>query len=272
MGWNGSGGGSTPVKPKATAKNPSPVRGLIAGLVVVVIGLLGAWYFLGGDSSVAERQGKDRGLIKEATPVKARKQMEKQKRRTVVKTGDKLKDALAEVEASDELVQISVPVRKSKKPIPPLQFNSGVEQVMCWVFSRRLGDAPPPLPSISETELNQMAEILTTKMEIKEDDDEAVKEVKETVNLAKKEMAKFIGDGGTPDEFLRYYVEQQTLAFDEFMEAQRQYQDIHDEDPAMAAEFAKKANEILAKRGIKPIEEEPEEEDEPASDTAQPTI
>ena len=62
-GWNGSGmgGNSTPVKPKVTAKKPSPVRGLEAGAVLVaaVIGCYVA-IFSGSDAPSQEAKASSR--------------------------------------------------------------------------------------------------------------------------------------------------------------------------------------------------------------------
>ena len=62
-GWNGSGMGgySTPIKPKAEAKNPSPVRGLVAGAVLIaaVIGCYFA-FFSGSDAPSQEAKASSR--------------------------------------------------------------------------------------------------------------------------------------------------------------------------------------------------------------------
>ena len=63
MGWNGSDrrGNSTPVQPKAAAKKPSPVRGLVAGAVLVaaVIGCYVA-IFSGSDAPSQEAKASSR--------------------------------------------------------------------------------------------------------------------------------------------------------------------------------------------------------------------
>ena len=71
-GWNGSGGASTPQKPKVTAKKPSPIRGIAAGLVVVaaVIGCYFA-FFSSSEKPLVEKAEKERGRIKEVTPAAA---------------------------------------------------------------------------------------------------------------------------------------------------------------------------------------------------------
>ena len=62
-GWNGSGmgGNSTPQKPKVAAKKPSPIRGLVAGAVLVaaVIGCCFA-FFSGSDAPSQEAKASSR--------------------------------------------------------------------------------------------------------------------------------------------------------------------------------------------------------------------
>lgn len=48
MGWNGSGGTAAQEKPKASAKKPSPIRGLVAGLVVVALAAGAYFAFFSG--------------------------------------------------------------------------------------------------------------------------------------------------------------------------------------------------------------------------------
>ena len=93
MGWNGSDrrGNSTPVKPKGKyppseasfakqsgyrgAKKPSPIRGLVAGVLVCVLAV-GAYlvFFAGSENSKTERVEKESGRIKEVRPAAPRTQ------------------------------------------------------------------------------------------------------------------------------------------------------------------------------------------------------
>ena len=56
MSWNGSGQkGVAPAKPKVAAKKPSPVRGVIAGLVVVAAVCVAYFAFFSGNEKVPEK-------------------------------------------------------------------------------------------------------------------------------------------------------------------------------------------------------------------------
>ena len=79
MGWNGSGQkGAAPVQPKVTTKKPSPIRGLVAGGLVIVLAAVAYFaFFSGSEKPQKERTAeKERGRIKEVTPAAAPKAAE----------------------------------------------------------------------------------------------------------------------------------------------------------------------------------------------------
>lgn len=68
MGWNGSGQkGAAPVQPKVTTKKPSPIRGLIAGAVVVALAV-GAFFIF-----TSERCPQDERVSKEKSSIEDRR-------------------------------------------------------------------------------------------------------------------------------------------------------------------------------------------------------
>lgn len=79
MAWNGSGGGgSAPQKPKAATKKPSPVRGLVAGLVIVLAAGAYFAFFTGSEKPQKTVEQKKPSRIKEVTPAAAPKTESKQ--------------------------------------------------------------------------------------------------------------------------------------------------------------------------------------------------
>ena len=72
-GWNGSDRkGAAPVQPNVVAKKPSPVRGLIAGLVVVAAACVAYFaFFSGSEKPQNVKAEKERGRIKEVKPAAA---------------------------------------------------------------------------------------------------------------------------------------------------------------------------------------------------------
>ena len=70
MGWNGSGQkGAAPAQPKVTAKKPSPIRGLVAGCLVIILAAIAYFaFFSGSEKPQSEKSDKGRSRIKEVTP------------------------------------------------------------------------------------------------------------------------------------------------------------------------------------------------------------
>ena len=264
QGWNRPKPGDEVAKKNGGGQGNVLLKGLVAGLIVVV-GAVATWWFLGGGSAGETPSPQASRQIREVKPAKGRTPVEK-KRREVVKTGDRLKDALAEVEASSELVTISAPPKREAKLTNSRAnrfYKNGVEQLLNWVAMTEPGDMPMPMPFLSEEDKADLVNILSIPCSIKDDDDDYLKALKESVNYGKKEMANFVADGGEPDEFFSHYFEQLKQAYETHSEAQTAYGKMVEEDAELAPQFREKVNEMLAQKGIKPIEPdstiEPEE-------------
>ena len=99
-GWNGSDlRGVSPTQPKATAKKPSPIRGLIAGGLVCVLAVCAYFVFF---SHVQDPKGdgteKPRGRIKESVPAKVPKapSAEESRAEKIKKVKEELNDRVKE--------------------------------------------------------------------------------------------------------------------------------------------------------------------------------
>ena len=256
----GTGAGDSVAK----ARRNSLMRGAVAGVAVVALAVA-AWFAVGRRTAPS---GQDAPEDRSATISEVKKAPSwhspsaptnsapraRSKPKTVAAAlenmGDSRIDAAA-VEVVKEVAENIVKTAPSKRA-----FRSGVEQLMSWVFTTELGDMPTPVPPIPESEKKNIASILISKNNIEEDDSERLKDAKQTVDSVKRELAKFIGEGGDPDEFLQYYSRQLRDAFEYRQEAIRQSQELADEDPALADEFISKVNERLESEGIKKISKE----------------
>lgn len=292
MGWNGSGGGSTPIKPNGKyppseasfakqsgyrgAKKPSPVRGLVAGLVVVGLAA-GAYFafFSGAEKPQDEKTAeKERGLIKEVKPAAAPKYAEKVEKAEKPKKAEKpiwerpmpagLDEGQQQVWknrcyyekklATDKRLQKFLANAKPTKST----FNSGVDQVLDWIFSCKVGDGvPPPLPQMGEIERNHLDVLLDSVNEIKDDDSPEIAERKKMVDEVKKELKKYLDEGGKMQDFMQHYYNELVQARALKTEARVQINKMIDEnpnDPGVALEFTEKTNALLENRGITPVE------------------
>ena len=200
--------------------------------------------------TVGDKEPAQRGRSAEAAPPSLAKADEK--RKFAVRT----RDVAVALENVGEFEKPEVV--KSTAPIhidiyTNRYFKTGVEQVMGWVFTCKLGDMPPPLPTFSEEDRMNLAAILISKNEIKDGDDEKAAETKEMVDFAKREMMAFIKEGGDPQQFMEYYHAELRKANEYRTLAVAQAEEIYGDDPEMAQKFIDKINETLDEKGIRPI-------------------
>ena len=258
MGWNGSEGTAAPQKPKVTANKPSPVRGIVAGLVVVAVVCVAYFvFFSGSEKPQTVKVEKDRGRIKEVTPAPAPKPKAEEPQEDPAEAAKRARREKLKAMTPDERLAFlfeeakkrEIPYDKATNQI----FATGTEQVMSWVFTTEPGDIPPILPQIPMFDEAHMAEILISKNPPKEGDSEEVKAIKQTVEYAKEELIKYIKAGGEPQEFLKYYHDQLRQAHMEFQESRQSVFKVCREDPELALDYCAKVNERLAQKGIKPV-------------------
>jgi hypothetical protein len=136
------------------------------------------------------------------------------------------------------------------KPTPV--FKSGTEQVLSWITNTRLGDAPPPLPNLPV--FDNMEAILNSDIVLYDDDSKNVEEIKYNVAHAKQMLKTYIAQGGSPQDFLKYYHNELRKAHNEWMEAQKQGMELYragDEKGALT--YYEEQNKALQDRGIKPL-------------------
>jgi hypothetical protein len=136
---------------------------------------------------------------------------------------------------------------------------TATEQIMAWIFNTEVGDLPPPLPKIPETEMAHLAEILLSKNEISEKDNDQVAQTKETIQLIKKELTEFIKKGGNPKEFFDYYRGELVQAYEMRKTVQQSVQKVLREEPEIALEYLNEVNRELQSKGIKQIKLHPKQ-------------
>lgn len=136
------------------------------------------------------------------------------------------------------------------------EIENPAEQVLAAVFMTRLGDMPPPLPTISLKSEADLIRIVDEMYEVNNEDDEETAELKETLNAAKKEIDKYLSDGGDINSFLQYYDGLLNEAREEYLIAHQEVARLvndDDEDVELRIEYIKRVNAHLAEKGISPI-------------------
>lgn len=262
MAWNGSDGAAKPQKVAKKSK-PSAWRGLLAAIIVIG-GAVGAYLMFLGPATVGGAREKVKAkpakiaevtpeisdfTYEEEAPEEARDAAEDEAKRArrekllAMTPGERIEFLFEEAEAR--------PI--NLEPASNRVYATGTEQVLDWVFTTELGDMPPILPTIPMFEEAHLVEILVNKNKILETDDERAIDGKQTVELAKKELIKFITEGGDVHEFLEYYHDQLRQAHMERQEAQRSVFSLVREEPELAKEYLDAVNARLEEKGIKPV-------------------
>ncbi len=237
-------------------------RGLVAALIVI-LGAIAAFLILThGEPAAIVPEEKPKKVVKKTTEAKPTVKKKKPAAKKVDEDAEKKKwfaerRRLLQSMTPDERLEFLYKEAEQKpinlEPSSNRTFATGTEQVMGWIFNTTPGDMPPILPEIPIFEQAHLTEILFNKNEIKEDDDEEIVELKQNVDLAKKEMIKFIKEGGMPEEFLEYYHNVLRDAHMEYRNSRQEVFKMLKEDPEGAAAFLDMVNARLAEKGIKPV-------------------
>lgn len=260
------GGGRTGVRPSR-----GMVRGLLARLVVVV-GAVAAWWWFKPDA--AERvppakPGKAKPVAIPAPPrVKA----------LMAKTNGAESASNANASASTATTEtwLGTPVvrhdvvtngtlivetfytsdgKKHKyyhdereKALP-----SGADQILAMMTANN-GYGAPPLPSVSDFE-SDFGDALKNEIVIKESDTKEVREIKERVIAARKELLELTAEGHSANDVLREWQAMQEDNATVRLEAVSKVRELLAEgDREGAKELCNQYNAVLERAGIMPIE------------------
>ena len=262
MAWNKPSAANQQPAQKSGSNPTSTKRGIIAGaVVVVVLGAACVWLFSGNEARQDAASTKERGRIKEVTPAAAPT--------NAVTVAPKVKDPHEGYHLSTMGVW-----QPNGRPTPPgrkkvhgiftnrvgrakVAYSNVTEQVMLQIFNRELGDAPMPLPAaLPQKDMDELVSILLDKHPETSGDSDSIKYDKETLRLAKKEMMKFVKEGGDPYDFLKSYHDQLTQAFNRRFETHNFVMNAirNGEDPAVVNDLVKRLNADLKKDGIKELD------------------
>ena len=271
MGWNGSGQkGAAPAQSKATAKKPSPWRGLVAGLVIVLA--LGAYFifFAGLEKPQKVATEKQPTKIKEVKPAAAHKQQTNTVA-AVAKTNDApvftdgrtsewskkfSKDSKWNATTNSFGQQIEIvwdhgEMHKRISYSKPPMFDNASDQALAMATAA--GDGPmPPIPIHPQAE-KQFRESLKREIVINDDDPYEVKLRKADVINARAEMKKLLDAGESFESVINRTVEDHNANYSLRQEARSSVKNMLESDPEGATELMNRYNEVLRKNGIKEL-------------------
>ena len=132
----------------------------------------------------------------------------------------------------------------------PHPFRNGTEQVIAWIFSCPIGDMPPFLPDLPESEMADMANIIDSPNHAADGDSEDVLAVKGTIAAVKEELKAYLANGGSAKEFLKFYHGKLMEAHQKKLLAREELSRIAKEEPKLAVGFRDEVNKWLRSNGI----------------------
>ena len=133
--------------------------------------------------------------------------------------------------------------------------RNSTEQALIDIFTCEVGDPPMPFTDLPKDDLDNMLKILQSPNPVTEKDAYEVRVGKDILEQAKKEMLKFLKDGGKPAEFLSYYHGILESAYQKRMIATEEIYKVLEEqkDPEIARAMLKRVNKELHDQGIRPL-------------------
>ena len=283
-GWNRPTGEQTKAKMKAKARGEGVgkvlVRGLVAGALVVAVGVAYLAFMNGGEKPKAGRV-----KIREATTAGVKKPTKVARAAggetiSVRQQGEGETTSVRQqgtVEPEEGETNATADAGKDAKPKDTRVFKNAMDQLLSMVTPREVGGDVPPLPitdnmKFTEAEEKQILERLTAD----EGDSDAALERKELVQSMRDEYQELKKRGW---EFIDYIkaLEAKAKLDTEVRDESRKLHDTVFNDPDISDEKYKetleKINKVLTDRGIKPIVPPGSEPEEDASSTEedQPT-
>ena len=154
-----------------------------------------------------------------------------------------------------KIAEIKKKIKENPQRMPDTNsvFKTSLEQTLALMFTTELGKPPFPFPPLSAKDRERITEILISDNPVTEYDSDMVVFQKETVEQVKKEMRKFIKEGGDPQKFIDYYQNELRVAAQERSLAVTESRKIMKESPELYKEFVETINTRFAEKGIKQI-------------------
>ena len=267
--------------PKAKPKKPSALRGVVAGVIVVGIGIgIGAYFGLfSSGNGEAPSSGSGNRAIKSVAPSIPKPQKAPSGATAGTNAvanaqpppppppekwlGKDVKEHL--IRTNDTLVieTFITADGKTHKYYHDLRENalpSGADQILAMMTQDNDGFGAPPLPHIDNFE-NEFGEALKKEIVINDDDLPEVKEVKERVRAARKEMLELMAEGMSADDVIREWQQMQEDNATVRLDAALKVRELLDQgDREGAEQLCQKYNEILEQSGIMKLELPEEDE------------
>lgn len=265
MAWNRSNGrvGSS-ASPKSKS---SSVRGVVAGLGLLVIATAATWLVLRGDArgTGAEPSVQRPRKADTASTLPPRTPTAPHKAATKTATNAAIASSPSQTASHVEQAPRVSETNDANIPEDTRTFKNPMDQLLSMVVPRNAGDAIPPVPITDDMEFSEDDERkILERMTADDQDSEAVLERKELVQSLRDEYFELKKRGWTFVEYIRALEAKANLDSDVLEESQRIHETIFNDSSISDEVYAKTLetiNKMLADRGIKPIHPPQDEPD-----------
>ena len=258
----------------------SYLKGLLAGLGVVVGAGIAAWFvFSGGETDTSPIQKKSaRSAIKEMKPVaavatnatravaatNAAEVVSKPDDGAIMTVGPHRIAEIVKVVTNADFNQVVLTVRtvdgkigEVVRPARPPVFTHGTDQLLALTLCHDSRVATPPLPGLrnGNTHDQDFLESLKEPILVSKDDSEEVAEQKRTVREARKQIKDLMDQGYHFDEILDDYERLSSENREIRNKAMRELKEIHSSGDRESAEiYREKINAAFETMGIDPLD------------------
>lgn len=260
--------GSKKASSPSSAGRPSPVRGLVAGLIVVALAVGAYFAFLAPPAADAPGRAAPPARPKKAErPLPPPPAADAPAPRPTPRATAPAARAAVEVQARLDLVATTnrqgevmerwrTPDGKTHARLipPPPVFDNVIDQTLALVLSVPAGQALPPMPGLGPDANKTFAEALRKPIVIREDDSEAVKKAKLLVQSGREAIFEQLASGKSVGEILADHCAAVNSNAELHRAVGAEYRRLVAEGDAEAAEtYRVAANKILETSGAAPV-------------------
>lgn len=267
-----SEGANAPKRPAASGNGkPSPVRGIVAGLVVVALAVV-AYFALSPSEKPSTPERPERPKAEKPKPAKPTADKGERPVRPQVSTttapatnapaakkvdpNERL-DLVATTNKSGEVMERwRTPDGKTHARLipPPPIFDNVIDQTLSIALSVPTGHTLPPMPSLGPNSDKQFAEALKKPIKIKDDDPENVKKAKLLVQAGREAILDALASGKSVQEILADHCATVNDNAELRNQVAKEYRKlVADGDMEMAEQYRESANKVLEKSGAEPV-------------------
>ena len=209
-----------------SARKPSPLRGLLAGLLVISLAVAAWFYLLPTLEHVKAKKDKKPALIAEVAPEIAEPRDNSPE--NAAKGRSASTAATTAATESNSLLPDSVASASAEPPKPHPIFQTPTDQLIWLAVFAANGASVPPLPRIERSDTDRFIESLSEPLVVEPDDPPHIQSMKEKISDVRKDILEIIMQN--PDKELYDILNEHREEFNSnlnlYADAKKEYDDL----------------------------------------------